>query len=403
MQVFIARQPIFDQRQRVAAYELLFRSSAENLFPRTDADHASESVISESLLVFGFGELTGWKRAFIHFTRGLLVRQAAMLLPPDKVVIEILESVEPDPPVLRACEALKKGGYWLALGNFALEPRYERLAELADIIKVDFLAARDHQRRAFVERFQPRRIKLLAEKVETLDDFTEALGLGYDFFEGYFFCTPEIISRTDIPVRKQAYLRLLRDLNDPEVNFDRLEMLIKQDVALSVKLLRYINSAWFGLSRKVLSIRHALVLLGTEVVRQWATLATVTGLGYDRPDELITTSLLRATFCERLAVPLRIPRRAAELFLVGLLSPLDALMGRPMDELLTEIAVPDDVRAALLGEPCHLREIYRLVLAYERGDWDGVIALATSLRLDEDLLPGIYQQSVQWVNQVLST
>lgn len=401
MKVFVARQPIFDQWQRVIGYELLFRSGEQNFFTHTDGDQASRSVISHTLHVFGLEELTQGRRAFINFTRSLLVQQLATLLPPDKLVVEILETVEPDDEVVGACKALKQAGYALALDDFMFRPGYEPLTSLADIIKVDFLTNKGKQRQAFPKRFLPRGIRLVAERVETREDFNEGIALGYDYFQGYFFCKPELVAREDVPGYKLNYLRFLREVNQPDVDFDRLEQLIKRDVSLSVKLLRYINSAWFGLSHKVSSIRHALVLLGLKGLKQWASLVAVASIGYDKPMELVVTCLLRARFCELLASFSPSIGREADLFLVGLFSALDALVGRPLEELLNEVAVPDEVRDALLGSSNHLNEVYRLVLAYERGDWEAVTALAQSLSLDENLLPELYKQSVQWVNQIM--
>lgn len=402
MKAFVVRQPIFDQRQRVLAYELCIRLPEESAFAYADSDFDARTVISHSLHVFGFDELTQSKKAFINLTRSLLVQQAAMLLPPDKVVVEILDPVGADDELLRACKVLKQGGYLLALGSYALRPGHESLIGLADIIRVDFSAESTEVRRAAALRFLPRRIQLLAERVETHEDFKEAVSFGYEFFQGFFFCQPEVIARDDISGNKVNYLRLMREINQPDIDFDRIEQIIKQDVALSVKLLRYINSAWFGLSNRVKSIRHALVLLGANVVRQWASLVAVTGLGYDKPSELVTTSLVRANFCERLAPLIQMKGREPDLFLVGLFSSLDALIGRPMEDLLNELAVPNEVRDALLGRPNRLNDVFCLVQAYERGDWKGVSASARSLPIDEDVLPDLYERSVEWVNQVLS-
>ncbi len=402
MKAFVVRQPIFDQRQRVSGYQLCFRLPDESGFAYADDDFDAQSVISHSLHVFGFDELTQSKKAFINLTRSLLVQQSAMLLPPDKVVIEILDPVSSDDEILRSCQALKQGGYALALGSYALRPGHEQLINLANIIRVDFATESAEVRRAAALRFIPRRIQLLAEGLASHDEFKEAASLGYELFQGFFFCQPEVIAREDIAGNKVNYLRLMREINQPEVDFDRVEQIIKQDVALSVKLLRYINSAWFGLSNRVKSIRHALVLLGVNVVRQWALLVAVTGLGYDKPSELVTTSLVRANFCERLAPMIQMKGREPDLFLVGLFSALDALTGRPMDDLLAELAVPGEVRDALLGRPNRLNDVFCLVQAYERGDWKGVSSSARALPIEEDALPDVYEQSIAWANQVLS-
>ena len=403
MKVSVARQPIFDRRQHVFAYDLLFRSGEHNFFANVDGDFASRVVMSHSVHVFGFGELTQGKRGFIRITRSLLVEQAAKLMPPHAVAVQLLEPLEPDDEVLRACTALKQGGYPLTLGEFVLRREYAPLLDLADIVRIDFQKASREQRKLAVERAASRQIKLLADKVETREAFAEGLDLGYDYFQGYFFCEPEIVARDDVPGYKLNHLRFLREIYQPDTDFGRLEDIIKLDVALSVKLLRYINSAWFGLSHRVSSIRHALVLLGTKGLRQWATLVTVTSLGSDRPAELVTTCLQRAWFCEYLAPLAGMTGHESDLFLIGLLSSLDALVGRPLDELLSEIAIPGEVRDALLGGSGRLAEVYRLVLAYEQGSWDAVSAAARVLGLDEDLLPAVYLQSIEQVGNVLAT
>ena len=403
MKVFVARQPTFDRRQRVFAYELLFRPGEERLFAPAHPDFAAQSVMSHSLHVFGLGELTESKRAFLKVTRDLLVQGAVTLLPQHAVVLEIVETVEPDDDVVRACRALKQSGYLFALGDFAVRRSYERLAALADVVKVDFRHVRGEQRVTLAERLSSRGIKLLAEKVETREDFAAGLALGYDYFQGYFFCTPELVAREDVPSYKLNHLRLLREINEPDVDLSRLEEILKQDVALSVKLLRYINSAWFGLSRRVSSLRHALVMLGARGLRQWASLVIVTSVGHDKPPELVTTCLLRAWFCEYLAPLAGLVGHESELFLMGLLSSLDVLIGRPLDELLHQIAVCREVREALLGHPSRLAGIYHLVVAYERGNWETVTTLARSLGLDEDLLPAVYFQAVRQVTNILTT
>ncbi len=404
MKVFVARQPIFDRWQWVIGYELTFRSGEKDFFAdwEADSEEATRSVISHTLHSFGLGELTHGKKAFINFTRSLLVQQVATLLPPYKLVVEFSETVEADEEVLQACKALKQAGYALALGDFVFRPGYEPLTALADIIKVNFLTTKGKQRQAISKRFLPPGIRLLAEKVETREDFNEGIALGYDYFQGYFFCRPEIVAREDVPGYKLNYLRFLTEVNRPDIEFDRLERLIKQDVALSVKLLRYINSAWFGLSRKVKSIRHALILLGLKRLRQWASIAAIASIGYDKPVELIVTCLLRAWFCERLAPFCGMVGHEDDLFLVGLFSALDALVGRPLDQLLEEVAVPEGVRYALLGNPNRLNMVYRLVLAYERGNWAAVTAISQSLGLDEKILPEIYEQSVQQINSIFA-
>jgi c-di-GMP-related signal transduction protein len=402
MRIFVARQPIFDHRQQVVAYEFRFRSHDENSSVFPEGSYASRAELSEALRQFGFDQLTQGKKAFISFTRASLAQQVPTLLPSDQVAIEIPVTLEPDGEMLSACRVLEAGGYTLVLDDLLTRTGYERLIALADIIKVDFVGATKEQRQEFAQRFAPRRIKLLAENVDTWEDFREALHLGYDFFKGSFYTMPEMVARKDIPVSKLNHLRFLREINQPEVDLNRLEELIKKDVGLSAKLLRYANSAWFGFAHRVYSLRHALALLGTDAVRQWASVVTVSGIGHGKPAELVALSLLRARFCERLAPLVRMRGRESDLFLVGLLSLLDAMTGRPLSEVLAEIAVPAEVRDALQGSPDRISQVYGLVKAYEQANWSTVALLAEMLDVDQDRLPEVYQQALEWISHVLS-
>jgi EAL and modified HD-GYP domain-containing signal transduction protein len=403
MKVFVARQPIFDLRQRVRGYELLFREGQQNAFGHADGDLATQSVISYIVHAFGERDLTGGRRAFINFTRPLLVARAALVLPPDRVAIEILETVEPDDEVIRACRGLKSSGYFLALDDYWPRTDYDALVALADCIKVDFRRCSSAERRQIAEQFLPRSIRLIAEKVETPEDHAEAVALGYHLFQGYYFSRPQVITRQDLQSSKLVCLRFLREVNQPELDYGRLEQLVKEDVSMSVKLLRYINSAWFGLSRRVRSLRHALILLGAEGLQRWGSLIVATSIARDKPSELVIVCLLRAAFCERLAPLAGLASTASEAFLVGLFSALDALVDRPLAEVIDEVALPPAVRETLLGTPTPLQPLYQLTLAYERGDWTTVETLMAALHLEEAALPEVYTESLRWVNRILAT
>ncbi|MGQ9824726.1 MAG: EAL and HDOD domain-containing protein, partial [Desulfotomaculales bacterium] len=358
MEVFIARQPIFDLQQRVVGYELLFRQYRDDLLAAESGEKATARVIDAAVHDFGLLKLTGGARVFVNFPRGLLLQMAATLLPPEKTVVEILENVEPDGEVVSACRRLKSKGYRLALDDFVDHPRFEPLVELADIIKVDFLAAGPKERRRLVERFAPRGIRLLAEKVESREDFRAGAALGYSYFQGFFFARPEILAGRDLPGRKLNCLRLLRELHGPDYGFDRAEEILKKDVSLSFKLLRYVNSAWFGLKSPVSSLRRAMAVLGENGLRQWATIVALSDLATDSSPALFTTCLIRARFCELLAAPAGFASSRSELFLTGLFSALDSLVGRPLPEVLDEIGVASGVRSALLGEPGPFGELF---------------------------------------------
>ncbi|MBU2550704.1 MAG: HDOD domain-containing protein [Proteobacteria bacterium] len=396
MEQFVARQPIFDRKQSIYAYELLFRSSMDNFFDHVDGDEASSRVIANSFLLFGIEEMTGGAKAFINFTRGVLLKGYGSLLPNQWTVVEVLENVEPDEEVLSACRRLKDQGFILALDDFVYDAKYESLLEMADIIKVDFLISDADERRRLAETFIPRGIKMLAEKVETREDFETALEQGYEYFQGYFFAKPVVVSRKDVPSFKLQYLRILKEINSPEVDFDKLAELIQTEVSISYKLLKYINSAAFGLREKIVSIKQALALLGENEVRKWASLLTLHGMASDKPAELVISSLIRAKFCEQLAPLMGMRNRASDFFMMGLFSMLDAIVDRPLKEILDELPVSDDIKTGLLGGRNKMRVVYETMLAFEKGRWEAVAKLAAALRVDEKQLPKAYIEAVEW-------
>ncbi len=399
-QRYVARQPILDRHQAIIGYELLFRSGMENFFAHGDGDEASTHVIHDSLAVIGFNTLVGDKKAFINITRGLLLQEVFALLPHERTVIELLETIEPDPEVIAACQQLKQKGYRLALDDFLDRPDYEPLVRLADIIKVDFQQTQGEPRRRLSQRLAAQGIPLLAEKVETRTDFEEALELGYHYFQGYFFCEPEIVARPDIPAVKLHCMRLLTALYRPQVDFPDLVQLIKHEYSLSVKLLQYLNSALFGRQRQITSIQHALVLLGIQRLKKLASLVALTALSEAEPPALLLTCLIRARFCELLGPYSDLAQRETELFLTGLLSALDVIVGRPLDVLLAELSVAPEIRSALAGNRTPLGRVYALVRAYEQGDWERVAELVEALQLETVDLAALYGQAIAWADEL---
>lgn len=397
MDVFVARQPIFDRKKNVAAYELLFRSGTENAYDTSlDGDRSTSNVITNSLLIIGLDNLTSGKKAFVNFTRNLLVQGVPSMLPKDALAVEILETVEPEPDVVQACRELKAAGYQLVLDDFVFQERYQPLVELADIIKVDFMATDRAQRAELVRRCRSESVRFLAEKVETQEAFQEALDAGYELFQGYFFSKPLIVSGRDIPSSKISYLRVLNEVNKPDADFERLEEIIKRDVSLTYKLLRFINSAYFRFSVKVESIKHALILLGTKEIKKWVSVVALSSMGFDKPQELLNLSLVRARFCETVAVKTGLEKRSADLFLTGLFSLIDALVDRPMHTVLTDLPIADDVKQALLGRDNPLRDVFGLVLSYERAEWTRTSVYANKLRVNEKELPELFLDSINW-------
>lgn len=397
---YLARQAIFDARQRAVAYELLYRSGPENFFPAgVDGALASTRLMHDSLNLFGLESLGGGKKLLINVTREVLLGGLIRAMPPELVGIELLETVEPAPDVIAACRALKDEGYTLALDDFSMRPGYEPLVRLADIIKVDFRATADEfERAAAVELGHRHGAQMLAEKVETREEFADAQRLGYGLYQGYFFCRPEMSSVRQLPAFKLNYVRLFQVANDSRLDLGEVEQLIKRELSLSVKLLRYLNSAAFGLRGRVSSLRHAVVLLGEVRFRRWVSLLAVTGLGDGGPEELVTTSLVRARFGEELARAAGLDALADDTFLCGLLSCVDALLDCPLRESLDSLAIVGAVSDALLESRGPIADLHALVLAYECGDWAAVSPLARRLSLSEFVLSATYKSSLAWAH-----
>jgi EAL and modified HD-GYP domain-containing signal transduction protein len=401
--VFVARQPILDRQQRVFGYELLFRSCLVNAFDGTDSTQATSQVIATSFFSLGIERMVGNKRAFINFDRALLVGDHVSLLPPQVAVVELLESVAPDAEVIAACRRLREQGYLLALDDVISLKRIEPLIHLANILKVDFQRASRTERGKLLRRGRALGIQMLAEKIEAPEEFRRALDLGFDLFQGYFFARPVVIVRREIPAFKLHYLEILQEASRPELDYQRLEDVIKREVALSYKLLRYINSAAFGWRGPIESVKQALVLLGESESRKWISLVALPALAQDKAEALVVQAAIRARFCESLADWAGLGRRRTDLFFLGMFSLLDAMTDRPLEEALSAIPLADDVHEALLGRaPGNSRpaQVYRLVLAYETGQWDQLDVAADQLGVPPGIISDLYVDAVGWADRV---
>lgn len=396
MERFIARQPIFDGRRQVVAYELLFRSDLDNFCKAIDTSSASSAVISDTLSLFGIQQLTDGRRAFMNVGRDGLLTGITSLLPRDAVTIELLETVEPDDAVIDACRRLKGDGFQLALDDYVDRPEMRPLLGLADYLKIDVLATPADRLPSLAARLRREfpRVRLLAEKVESGEMFTRCSQLGFSLFQGYFFARPTILSGRDIPGSKLNYLRLLREIGETNYDIGRVEQILKADVAIAYKLLRYVNSAAVGLRNRVTSLRETLVLLGQEQVRKLAALWTMAGLGKDSPEELLVLSITRARFCEMLAPLAGLGASQSELFLLGMFSVIDAMVGRPMADIVAQLPMSEAVRAGLIDGTGPLRPVLDCVIAYEQGDWSRVAAFAAAHGADADAIPALYVDAV---------
>ncbi len=400
MDIFIARQPIFDKHIKVAAYELLYRSGRTNA-ALSGGDSATSSVIINGLLMIGLETLTDKKKAFINFTRNLLVDGTATVFPTETLVVEVLEDVESDPLLLESLKRLKALGYTIALDDYVESYVFEDIVALVDIIKVDFLLCDMSEITRIAKRFKGTRVRLLAEKVETQEQFEIAAKLGYTYFQGYFFEKPSIVASKDMQGIKVSHIQILKELGGDEPDFSRIAAAIESDLALTYKLLRLVNSAAYHGSSRITSIQQALVRLGMKEIRKWTALIMMRDAGEKKPEELVRASLVRARAMERLAEKVKLGSRKTEFFLLGVFSMIDVIMDRSLADILEELPLDDQIKKALLGEPNVLRKGLDIITAYERADWDSLERLGGMGRgMTDEMLFDSYFEAIKWTQEL---
>lgn len=392
---FIARLPIFDRKKQVYAYELLYRSDLVNRAHVINDEYATLKVIANGLLI-GLQRLTTGKRAFIHFNHLLLVGQIPLLFPTDLLGVEIFEQVEPDERLIQVLERIKKAGYLMVMDDFVFDEPFRQLLQFADMIKVDFLVNSPEQIRLIAREAASQKLTLLAEKIETREKYNEALELGFHYFQGFFFQKPDLVSRQEMPGYKLNYLHILKKIHDPVLELEEVEEIIKRDVSLTYKLLRFINSASFGFRVTVRSVRHALNLLGKREIKKWLTIIVMSGIGQQKPPELVHTAVIRGRLCELIAARFKLRQKPAEAFLTGIFSLMDAFMDRPLGDILEELPLEDHVKAALLGKEDSFGNPLEVVKAFEKAQWEDVGRYSTQLKLEEDKLACLYLEAVEW-------
>lgn len=397
LQRFVARQPILTGDEKTFGYELLFRDGVEDYFRNPDAEAASRSTLDTSLLM-GLEVLSDGRRAFINCTRDILLKDYITLLPPAQTGVEVLETVPVDDLVTAACHRLKDAGYLIALDDFAVNDPRESLVSVADVIKVDMRATSPQDASAMVKKYSAKRCQLLAEKVETREEFLTAKKAGFVYFQGYFFRRPEMMQAREIPANRANYLRLLQAISRPELDPQELENAIKGEASLCYRLLRYLNSPVFGFSAQIKSVRHALAILGEREVRRWLRLVVTLSATQNKPSDLVLSALVRARFGELLAP--KIKHGESDLFLVGLLSLMDAILEVNMGVVLEGISLDDQARAVLMGEPSILSPVYRLMLAQEAGDWQTVSSTNAELKLADSFVAESHWTAMQWAREM---
>ncbi|MCC9600162.1 HDOD domain-containing protein [Stieleria sp. JC731] len=389
---FVGRQPILTSSQEVYGYELLFRSSETSAADFRDGDHATASVLLGAFTDIGIETLVGEKQAFINTTRNLLINRTLQCLPKDRMVLEVLEDIEPEPEILAAIHELREMGYAIALDDFVFRPELMPLIELADVVKIEFPAIDHSELKQHVQRLRDSGIKtVLAEKVETQEEFEQCLDAGCDLFQGYFFSKPQVISRGKMQSNVAAVIQLVSELQDPNITPIDVEHIIQMDANLSYRLLRFVNSAGAGTTRKIESLRQATALMGIHRLRSLASMLVLTGLDERKPKELINLAMTRAKTCELLAkeTSSEVPER---FYTLGLFSVLDAMLDQPMEEVLELLPLASEINDALLDHSGPMGDVLKSVLNYEKGT-----AAASTVGFTK--VADAYQQSLQWLSE----
>jgi len=402
MDVYVARQPIFNAEKELYGYELLFREGMANYFPDVDGSTATSSVLYNSFFTIGIDKIIGDNTAFINFTEDLLIKKLPLMFPPEKVVVEILEDVEPKDEVVAACKEIADKGYHLAMDDFFYDKELESLISLAHIIKFDFRATSFEKVSHYIEKLSKFKAILLAEKVENYDEFKIARAMGFKLFQGYFFSKPEILKGRDISSVQMSLLQVMAEVNKDNFEFNKVEKIISRDVGISYKLLRYMNSAYYRRVCEISSIKQAIVLLGERGMRSFVSLIAMSKLAADKPDELVRSSVIRAKFCELMAHFKSNGLDPSELFTIGLFSLIDAILDDTMENLLSKLPLTDGIKKALLKKEGKLYNYLELAIAYQMAEWDKVSTIANVIRMNESKLPEYFAEAVAWADGLTS-
>ena len=390
--VFVGRQPILGPNLKTIGYEVLYRNCEVDSANFIDEGIATAHVLLNTYLDIGLEHVVGSHLAFLNIPRQFLLERHCEALPKNRVVLEILENVEPSPQVIEAIASLSRQGYTIALDDFVYHDRFRPFLDLADIVKIDVLGKSEEQLQQEARQLQDYRVRLLAEKVESRETFEACKRIGFFYFQGFFFYRPDIVRGREIPGNRMALLELLGKIQDPYVSLKRLVEFIRNDLSLSYKVLRYVNSAYVGLPKRVDCIEQAACMVGIDRIRTWATLI-IMATGKDQPTELLVIALVRAKMCERLGHRLSTDS-PEKFFTMGLLSVLDALYESSMEDIVKNLPLPEDILKGLTSETGRMGNVLHCVKAYEQGEWLEL----KHLQLAPATIRDFYLEAIDWAN-----
>lgn len=404
MNSFVARQPILDGKEKTVAYEILFRNGIENEFPDVEGDKATFRIIADTFLATGFKEITGGKKAFINFPQNLIVNKAPRFLPSEQIAVEVLENVSPDQEVLDSIRQLKKDGYMIVLDDFMFLDGLEPLVETASMVKLDFKMLSVTEIQATLERLKPYpHLKLLAEKIETYDQFEQAKDLGFSCFQGFFFARPRLLKSRTIPISENNLFRMTSEVSKDEADFSRITSVIENDVAVSLRLLRLVNSAYYRRMAQIDSVRDAVVMTGQDRIKRFVLMLFAADIAEGKADELIKVSVSRARMAEEAGRLLNMKFTRDELFTLGLFSNVDVMLGIRMEDLVTQLPFSDKINEALLLKNTAFSNLLFIIKLFERGFLKKAHYFCTRLKVKEEKMLDIYLDSLKMADNFVST
>ena len=395
MYFYAARQPILDKDKKLFAYELLFRDSIDNIFPDIDADEATTKMIEASNFNLGISEFTGNKPAFINFTLETLIQGYPETLTTDEVVVEILETVKPGKKLLAICKDLHEKGYTIALDDYIHQSVWQHFYPFISIIKIDWQDTSIETIKEIKVAIQDfPHIKLLAEKVETYEEYNQALELDFELFQGFFFAKPEMVKTKSLSPSQMAMAELLYETSKKDLDLASITSVFERDVTLSYKLLRYANSAIFKRRNEISTIKQALVTLGSEELKRFLGLMFASNINPDKPSELINAAMVRAKFCELMASEVKPPIDNSIAFLTGLLSLIDAIVDEELASILSKLPL---ARKGVMASLIMLLEFI------ERAEWSKTTTVMETLGLEKSDVIKSYNEAIAWADEQSNT
>ncbi|WP_215407827.1 EAL and HDOD domain-containing protein [Vibrio gigantis] len=398
---YVARQPILNRKKNTLGYELLFRDGERNAYPaHIESNRATYRLIVENFLSVGLNPSIPSSRCFINFPYQSLIRRLPLSLPKDKVVVEILETCQPTDELLEAVKELYQAGYMIALDDFTSTPEWERFLKYTHIVKLDIMQMGLDEACDLVKAHQGKKFSFLAERVETEQEFQQAKEAGFKFFQGYFFSKPEIIKTKYISPEQVIAMELFQEVCKPDVDFQRVESIVAKDVALSYKLLRFVNTMSPRLEVTISSFRQALVYLGQEKLKMFVSLAVASYVSDKKPKELYGLSLQRAQFCQRMSRYQAFEGHTEQAFMIGLFSLLDALLDLSLENLVEQLPLCKSIKVALLRREGPYGTLLALEESFEHADWQQIDEHCADLGLSVEQVRTELTEARRWSHTV---